>query len=72
MPLASIFGSVNDENMVIKSRDRNNPYDAKGMAFLPAPEPPYIFAKATSLAIHAEALTAVVPINVAATCVFWE
>ena len=41
MPLASIFGSVNDENMVIKSRDRNNPYEAKGMAFLPAPLPPY-------------------------------
>ena len=70
MPLASIFGNVNDEKIVIRSLDRNSPYDAKGMAFLPAPEPPYILAKATSFAMQAEALTAVVPINVAARASF--
>ena len=72
MPFASILGRVNDEKIVIKSRDKNNPYEAKGMAFLPAPLPPYILANATSFAMHADALTAVVPINVAATCVFCE
>ena len=39
MPFASILGRVNDEKIVIRSRDRNSPYDAKGMAFLPAPLP---------------------------------